>query len=417
MKSISPNLAQAFRVSEYIFAVSACAIFTGAVIPLLITQGASEGDGIDLTAFNYASQNMLRILVYVVSTCLIFLRWEKFLFYASQSFGLIMLIALVPMSTLWSMFPESTLNGAINFIGVTLFGIYLGSRFTTKEQLRVLALTCGIIALLSFLFIFLLPDYGVMGGVHAGASRGVFTHKNGMGRFMVLSASVFMLMLKTVDNRRHLVWLGLAFSLVLTIMSESIGSLLNSIALITFILSTSIFKLKPMTIVPTILLAIFASLIYEDLATPILEFFERDFTFTGRTEIWPLVIDKIQERPILGYGFNAFWRGTSGDSAYVIRALRWNVPDSHNGFLDLVLAIGLVGLSIFVVVFWSTLLKSVVVFSKDSRWENLWPVILLAYLVIVNFSESGLLGGFVWILFVAVVVSTGIKYKQLVDVS
>ena len=39
----------------------------------------------------------------------------------------------------------------------------------------------------------------------------------------------------------------------------------------------------------------------------IFDLFGKDQTLTGRTLIWPYVIDDISERPILGWGFHAFW--------------------------------------------------------------------------------------------------------------
>ena len=35
-----------------------------------------------------------------------------------------------------------------------------------------------------------------------------------------------------------------------------------------------------------------------------------DPTFTGRDEIWRFALDHIAERPVVGFGFQAFW-GTS----------------------------------------------------------------------------------------------------------
>lgn len=415
MKKFDLSLIQIFNRAEYIFTVLACVVFTGAVIPLLIIKGASEGDGIDITAFDYRPQNLLIVLIYLISACLVLLRWKTVLYFASNSPAVILLTLMVPLSLIWSQRPDKTLTGSIGIIGTTLFGLYLGSRFTLKEQLKLLAWACGIVSVLSILFIVFLPKYGIMGGVHAGIPRGAFTHKNGMGKFMVFSTCVFLLMVKDFEGKKFLCWFGLVLSMGLVILSQSTSSLLNTSMLAIFIISTQIFRWKPATLVPAFILVVATSMVFQDLAETILGYFGKDLTLTGRTEIWPLVIEKIQERPILGYGFRGFWSGIDGDSAYVIRALRWGVPDSHNGFLDLTLSLGLMGLSIFLIIYWTTLLKSISVIVKSYDKGELWPMIFMAYLVIVNSSESGLLseGSFVWILLVSTSISISMEFKRL----
>jgi O-antigen ligase len=157
------------------------------------------------------------------------------------------------------------------------------------------------------------------------------------------------------------------------------------------------------------------SAIFQGIAEVILGYFGKDLTLTGRTEIWPLVIDKIIERPFIGYGFRGFWHHIDGESAYIVRALRWGVPDSHNGFLDLTLSLGLLGLSLFLVIYWTTLIRSISVVAKDNKGENLWPIAFMFYLVIVNFSESSLLseGSFVWAMLVATSLSISVEFKYL----
>lgn len=68
----------------------------------------------------------------------------------------------------------------------------------------------------------------------------------------------------------------------------------------------------------------------------------RDATFSGRTDIWRLVLDAAWERPLLGFGYNAatadFMRpllvGWVGSAAV----------DAYNGYLDVLLGTGIVGL-------------------------------------------------------------------------
>jgi exopolysaccharide production protein ExoQ len=81
-----------------------------------------------------------------------------------------------------------------------------------------------------------------------------------------------------------------------------------------------------------------------------------DPTLTQRTDIWSFAVKKIAERPWLGYGYEVFW-GAGLDSPSVREAPGFvaKMPHAHNGYLDIVLHTGYVGLGIFVVLILATL--------------------------------------------------------------
>ncbi len=419
MAKISVNPIQILEKSEYVFTVSSLLLYFNCIIILFITNGASEGDGVNILDFNYGIVNLLYILNYLLTATLLILRWQKTIYFISKNILFLVLMLWIPLSFIWSANPDETLTGSVGMIGTTLFGLYLASRYTPKEQLNLLGWACGIAVILSIVFIIALPKYGIMSGVHAGAARGVFIHKNIMGKFMVLSNAIFLLLARDAKRGDFYPWLGVAGSTGLILASTSTASLLNSIMLSIIIFFSQIFQLKIRIFAPVIILA---GLFYwafsvwsSDLALFILGLFGKDLTLTGRTDIWPFVIDKIQERPWLGYGFNAFWGGINGESAYVIRAMRWPVPDSHNGFLDFLLNFGLLGFSIFITVSFSTLIKSYQIFRNNFSWIKIWPFIFIAYLVIINFTESSLASqnSVYWVLYTAVVMSNSVEFKHV----
>ena len=73
----------------------------------------------------------------------------------------------------------------------------------------------------------------------------------------------------------------------------------------------------------------------------------RDATLSGRTGLWDAVLAAISMKPLLGYGYESFWNGLAGPSASVVAAVHWIPPHAHNGFLDLWLDLGALGLLIF----------------------------------------------------------------------
>jgi len=68
----------------------------------------------------------------------------------------------------------------------------------------------------------------------------------------------------------------------------------------------------------------------------------RDATFTGRTEIWSVVLDSIWQKPVLGFGYYA------GNADFIRPLLVGQIGpaavDAHNGYLDVMLGTGMVGL-------------------------------------------------------------------------
>jgi len=117
-----------------------------------------------------------------------------------------------------------------------------------------------------------------------------------------------------------------------------------------------------------------------------------------------LVISSIQERPILGYGYAGFW--TESASSAVVGAVG-EVIYSHNGYLDVILTMGGLGLSL-AIIFLGTGLKRAFDWSVhgESR-TKLWPIAFLAFFLFYNVAECTIfMQHMLWALCVATVVGS-----------
>jgi O-antigen ligase len=76
------------------------------------------------------------------------------------------------------------------------------------------------------------------------------------------------------------------------------------------------------------------------------ELLGRDESLTGRIPLWSLVWDDIVQRPVLGYGYGAYWLGKAGLSPLYWATLGWrdSPNQAHNGLLDIWLECGLAGI-------------------------------------------------------------------------
>ena len=118
----------------------------------------------------------------------------------------------------------------------------------------------------------------------------------------------------------------------------------------------------------------------------------KDVTLTGRTGIWSAVFDSIAKRPLLGYGYQAFWLGLEGESYRVILAVSWVLAQAQNGFLDVMLEMGLAGLAIVLLVFGFAFRDGVVCLLRSRDDAHLraveWYLTIVILTLIYNLDES-----------------------------
>ena len=383
---------------------------TGALIPLLIRQGA-QGDQ-ELAQGDPLSQ-VVWLGVYATTSLLIVTRWRRFLWVATRDKLLLLLVGLAVVSVVWSVAPAITLRRDVALLGTTLVGAYFAMRYEPGEQLRLLAWALGVAALLSLLFALALPSYGLDSD---GSWQGIFGGgKNALGRVMALSSLVFLLLALSNHRRRWLPWGGFVLSVGLLVMSNSVTSLVILLSVL-FLLPFYAALRWPYTfatsflIFATLLGAIAAVCLIANQET-VLGVLGRDATLTNRTELWPAVIDMIRQRPWLGYGYGAFWLGWEGESAQVwlrTAAVGLEAVHAHNGYLDLSINIGLLGGAMFAVGFLFATGRAVSWVRSSKSAIGLWPLAYLTFMLLYNFTESAILAhnDVFWVLYILAVLST-----------
>jgi O-antigen ligase len=92
----------------------------------------------------------------------------------------------------------------------------------------------------------------------------------------------------------------------------------------------------------------FAYLVWCALTSTPLLYPLRNATFTGRTDIWAFVVEEIGKRPIFGAGYQSFWSinpavepSLKTDAWFGANTI---INESHNGYLELLVTGGIVGL-------------------------------------------------------------------------
>jgi exopolysaccharide production protein ExoQ len=364
--------------------------------------------------------NIFYLVIACISSLLLAIRWKNTFNMLKEGKNFLLLLALIVLifiSCLWSSSTLVTLKRATILLQVTFFGLYFATRFKPREQLQLLCWALGISAFMSFMFVWQLPEYGVMGmgkelviggqeDAHSGAWRGIYAHKNPLGRIMALSGIIFLLASKGFHKHKWLMWIGLFLSISLALISKSSTAI---IIFLTLIILTPIYRLLRLqsnfliifSIIMTLVVGSFTILLFSN-ADTFAAAFGKDLTFSGRTELWTAVLDEIWQKPWLGYGYRAYWRGFTGPSAVIWSKLPWLPPHSHNGALDVWLELGLLGLLVFTAGFVALCLQSIS-WTRHSRVSTaLFPILYLTFVALSNLTESSLLvPNIFWILYIS----------------
>lgn len=388
---------------EVWFAAIVLFLSSGAVLPLIrLQQGVALDEGDSLLRFVW-------IIIYGIALWIAIANRGQFFAALKTSRALTILVGLALLSTLWSAAPSLTLRHGVALIGTTLVGVYLGTRFTLRGQLRLMVWVLSICAVLSLLCVIILPQYGLSVDPNDGSWRGVFTHKNSLGRLMLLNAVALLFYPGFARRFRLLRWSGVALSCILIWFSQS----MTSVALFVLIL----FLLPIMNAIRTRAKWLWWAIGTVSAAMVLIGFWlanhldvvfdalNRDLTLTGRVPLWIGSVEAILQKPFLGYGYGGFWLGPNSQAYWVWMTAGWEAPHAHNGFLELWLGLGTVGGALFFASYAVAALGAVRWLRISETTAGLWPMAYLIFTIITNLTESSILSqnSIFWILYVAVV--------------
>jgi O-antigen ligase len=266
---------------------------------------------------------------------------------------LILLSLLAIASTAWSIDPELSFRRGVAVLATTLLGVYLAARFDWLTALRLFGGVWLALMAASFLTALVFPGFGIMQDIHPGAWSGAWAEKNQLGGHAARAAFLFAFLAWRDDSFRKTWSVALVLSLVLVVLSASATAVLAS-ALALGVLVAAWWMLKGRTwslALAWIGASVIGStlLVYVLAPDMLLGAIGREPTLTGRTGIWAELGTAISEKPALGYGYLAFWGPDSDLRYWLQQAVEWKAASGHNGWLDLAVSLGLVGVAIYAV--------------------------------------------------------------------
>jgi exopolysaccharide production protein ExoQ len=115
---------------------------------------------------------------------------------------------------------------------------------------------------------------------------------------------------------------------------------------------------------------------------------EESDTLSGRAFIWPAVLYYIGKRPWLGYGYESFWN--PGQIDVISHDLGWGLREAHNGYLDVLLSLGIVGLAIAVMTLLAATVAAAYASIRQRDPAYALPLGLLVFGLLSSVMESGM---------------------------
>ncbi len=300
------------------------------------------------------------------------------------------LLAITAVSFLWSIDSGLTQRRSLAVIMTTAAGLFMGTRYRWQTMLRLFGAVWLSLAVASFLASLLAPGFGLMQEVHVGAWKGFYYEKNQLGGHMA-RASLLFAFLCLMDKQYRGVWtFALLLSVFLILMTTSKTSLLGMLLGFGVLLIGAWMKKGVRIALLTTWLGVILGGVFLGLLVfaPELVFglLGRDPSLTGRTDIWATLMDFISKKPLFGYGYGAFWAPGSGPGEWVRDVLEWDAPTAHNGWLEVAVALGLIGLGFLVLDFLMTLVRAVR--SSIDTWTGLFALGVCLQFLLFSASES-----------------------------
>ncbi len=326
--------------------------------------------------------------------CLLYAQMGSTLVLSNYYYWILLLYVLLSMG--WSVAPLKVVVGVAHYIGFIFVAAASAIYFYRKPVGLVifLALFFGVMNSISVILTFIdLP--GTVSEIHDNRWQGITSNPNTLGVQCMLGVWAGFVWLISTKS-----WFGRLFATTFITLgifgvfgSGSATSMICSgVAVIAYLFMMSIRKNSPnlkliKSIVTFSLVFLILSLSY--IFMP--EVFEpeelsgalgKDSTLTGRTDLWALALRVFEIKPLIGWSFDAL--------ASIVDKFPMDYGQFHNGYLDILVRGGLIGLLGFLIVYFGQLFRLFQVSKLNYSAACAWLSIMLAAMI-QNLTEASFL--------------------------
>lgn len=326
--------------------------------------------------------------------------------------GLLLLLALCLTSVLWAIDPSIALR-RFALMAIVVLTVFLAvSGAGTSRTLAALRYGLALILVLNYLTVIASPVgvHGLGGPEPAlvGNWRGLMIHKNTAA---IACAFTILIWLFTTKGwlLRWPVIVGAAYFLLQTQSKTSMGAL--AVAL----LFGAAFKLmprwtRPVAIGSGIVLLALGVVAGQDYLGEASQYLSQPDALTGRGQIWRIMLSYASANPLLGAGYGSFWDIGPASPVYAYtRGWISTISHGHNGYLDMLVQIGVPGLILGIVALIVAPAWKLLTSDSIAPTYGAFLAASLAFYVVRDITETSLLSGdkVSWVLMLFVVALIG----------
>jgi len=301
---------------------------------------------------------------------------------------LVILIIYTLLSLIWSINITETFIRSFALLSVTLFGYWLSIKYEPSKLFRLILLSVIITIIFSALFVGMFPQFGLHKDFHYGDWRGVFLHKNIFG-LALLYGVISVVSIIDISKIKKYAWFIPILLIFLILANSMTAIILSAITIMSYVLLSTKIKLYNYRYPIIVILLFFTvGLLYLFSQNYIYLFTllgrESTFIYGGRIPMWIDVInDSISSgKYLFGYGYSAYFQS---EDIKLIRS-GWNPHNMHNGYLEVFINLGIVGVFLLFLFIYDLLKKSIM-YANANKGEN-WVVIIVIVILLINITET-----------------------------
>lgn len=374
---------------------------------LVLLLCATNLRGLEISRFFYAPRVALAEAIVgsaLVVSAVILMRRAALLGAAkhllASSTPVVAFLTVATASIFWSIETGTSLIRVTILLCTTAMSAYLAVRYSPGQLLDLAARYFAALVALSVLMGIAWPALGIMNVYpYFGSWQGLFWHRNYLGSTMALGAIILLLaLISSLPTSRRLALVYCCFyvaAIALVFLSQSATGVILLLALHAFLICAAVVvrlegQLRPIHYWAGVTVIVLVGATAYVKLNALLGMFHRDSTLTGRVTLWKYLFSNVFiHRPILGHGFGALWSLPAFQLA-VRDAIGWMYPVfiGDNGFVDIALHLGLVGLLALVGSLIWCLIWCLRWFLSRRTILSATPLLVLLYLLITDVTLS-----------------------------
>ena len=310
-------------------------------------------------------------------------------------------VAWIILSVLWSDDPGVTLRRQVAFSLILVFCAGC-TAFMAKEQL-----TLFIVGLVALNLIASTLQELIRGDFHpfaAGSRFGGTVSPNTLGAGLALAVIVlfwYAWRFRGSPRRRSIcAAIVFLFFLYLTGSRTSLAGLVAALTFSALLIGLRKYRKEPYLIVSVLMLVSGGTAAVALVGASDAKFLdagglsstfrtERDGDFvsdlTGRNVIWQVCLRYAAQRPVLGFGYGAFWTGNRLDA--VAAEMKWSAYHAHCAYLDVFLQTGLLGTVLYILLVTASIAGGISRFFRFDNESGTYAA-LVVFLTVNGMTES-----------------------------